>query len=86
VPASAEAAGDGRPPARQQQLFGGGGVDEDLVQEAIEVVLGTRRATATLLQRKLRIDYDLALEVLSELAARGVVALEGDATQGRVVS
>ena len=46
---------------------------------------GSRRASATFLQRKLHIDYALAVDVLAELAARGVVAIEGDATQGRVL-
>ena len=70
---------------RQQGLFGAR-VEEGLVQEAVDLVTGSRRASAAFLQRKLRIDYPLAIELLAELAARGVIALEGDATQGRVVS
>lgn len=69
---------------RQQELFAAG-IDERLVQEAIELVTSTRRASATLLQRKLRIDYAQAVDLLGELAARGLVALEGDASQGRVL-
>ena len=69
---------------RQQQLFGSW-LDEGLIQDAIEVVTSSRRANAALLQRKLRIDYALAVDVLATLAARGVVELEGDATQGRVL-
>lgn len=72
------------PPARQQSLFGDG-LEQGLVQEAIDLVVGARRASATFLQRKLRIDYALAVELLAELAARGVVALEGDASHGRVL-
>lgn len=79
----------GRPPhvepeVRQQDLFATR-VDEALVQEAIDVVIGARRASVSFLQRKLRIDYDTASQVLAELASRGVIALEGDATQGRVL-
>lgn len=70
--------------ARQQSLFGDG-LDQELVQEATDLVVGSRRASASFLQRKLRIDYPLAVELLAELAARGVVALEGDASQGRVL-
>lgn len=70
--------------ARQQSLFGDG-LDQGLVQEAIDLVVGARRASAGFLQRKLRIDYPLAVELLAELAARGVVALEGDASHGRVL-
>ena len=62
---------------RQQELFAAG-IDERLVQEAIELVTSTRRASATLLQRKLRIDYARAVDLLGELAARGLVAPEGD--------
>ena len=63
--------------SRQQKLFGGG-VDQGLIDEAIEVLGSGRRMTATLLQRKLRIDYELAVEVLAELAHRGLVAGDGD--------
>ncbi|MCB9876378.1 MAG: hypothetical protein H6835_02160 [Planctomycetes bacterium] len=71
------------PVVKQQQLFGG--ADEGLVQEAIDVVTDARRATAALLQRKLRVDYELACELLRELASRGVVALEDDASRARVL-
>ena len=73
-----------RASGRQQELFAAG-IDEALIQEAIELVTSTRRASATLLQRKLRIDYARAIDLLGELAARGLVALEGDASQGRVL-
>ncbi|MBL8737673.1 MAG: hypothetical protein JNL12_14675 [Planctomycetes bacterium] len=82
-PPVVEADGE-RASGRQQSLFAQG-LEEGLVQEAVDLVVGARRATAGFLQRKLRIDYQLALDLLAELAARGVVALEGDATQGRVV-
>lgn len=84
LPARPDIAAPAEPPARQQQLFGSQ-LDEALVQEAIEVVTGSRRASVTFLQRRLRIDYALASEILAELAARGVVELEGDATHGRVL-
>ncbi|MCU0865433.1 MAG: hypothetical protein MUC36_16740 [Planctomycetes bacterium] len=83
VPSAREAT-DERAAGRQQQLFGSW-LDEALIQDAIEVVTSTRRANAALLQRKLRIDYALAVDVLGALAARGVVELEGDSTQGRVL-
>lgn len=60
---------------RQQNLFGVG-VDEGLVQEARELLSSGRRPSASLLQRKLRIDYDLAQELLRELVARGLLAAE----------
>jgi hypothetical protein len=70
--------------ARQKHLFAAH-LDAGLVREAIELVTSSRRASVAFLQRKLRIDYPLASDVLAELAARGVVALDGDATQGRVL-
>jgi DNA segregation ATPase FtsK/SpoIIIE-like protein len=62
-----------------------GAPDEALMREAVELVLATRRANAVFLQRKLRIDYDLAAAVLVELAARGIVALDAEATHGRIL-
>jgi hypothetical protein len=62
-----------------------GAPDEALMREAIELVLATRRANAVFLQRKLRVDYDLAAAVLVELAARGIVALDAEATHGRIL-
>jgi ribosomal protein S25 len=69
--------------SRQQRLFGGR-IDEALVQEATDTVVGARRASASLLQRKLRVDYELACELLAELDARGVVTLDGDRAHGRL--
>ncbi|MBL8755555.1 MAG: hypothetical protein JNK15_19820 [Planctomycetes bacterium] len=68
--------------AKQQSLFGGG-VDAALLQEATELVLESGRSGVSFLQRKLRIDYDLAADLVRELAARGVIAAEGGASQGQ---
>lgn len=73
-----------REAVRQQVLFGPN-LDDALVAEAVEVVTTWRRASATFLQRKLRIDYELACRVLAELGRRGIVELEADATHGRVL-
>ena len=79
------AAPNAEPSVRQQNLFAASGADEELVEEAVELIAGSRRVTATLLQRRLRIDYAQALEVLAQLAARGKIELEADASQGRVL-
>lgn len=68
---------------RQQHLFAQA-PDDALIAEAGELVTTWRRASATFLQRRLRIEYGLACQVLAELAARGIVELEADATHGRV--
>jgi hypothetical protein len=68
---------------RQQRLFVTT-VDEALVREAVELVTSTRRASVALLQRKLQIDFEQAMEVLAVLARRGVIDLTAGETQGRV--
>jgi hypothetical protein len=72
-------------PPRQMSLFGAS-MDESLLSEALEICETSRRASATLLQRKLRIDYEQACVVLAQLAQRGVVELEDDGTQARIRS
>lgn len=63
--------------SKQQKLFASR-VDEDLLLEAMDLVSSGRRTTATLLQRKLRIDYELAVEVLDELTNRGLLTGDED--------
>lgn len=58
---------------------------EPLVAEAIEVVVGSGRASAALLQRKLRLDFAAAEQLLGELARRGIVELGADSAHGRVL-
>lgn len=75
-----------RPPEgpRQQSLFLST-LDDALVREAIDIIESSRRASAALLQRKLRIDHDQAKELLALLAHRGLLELAADGTQGRVL-
>lgn len=47
--------------------------DEELVQSALEVIRQTQRASASLLQRRLRIGYTRAARVMDVLEERGVV-------------
>jgi S-DNA-T family DNA segregation ATPase FtsK/SpoIIIE len=46
---------------------------DDLVDQAIEVVRGLNRASASMLQRRLRIGYPRAARLMDELEERGVV-------------
>jgi S-DNA-T family DNA segregation ATPase FtsK/SpoIIIE len=46
---------------------------DGLVQQAIEVVRGTQRASASLLQRRLRIGYPRAARLIDELEELGIV-------------
>ncbi|GIV65062.1 MAG: hypothetical protein KatS3mg046_322 [Bellilinea sp.] len=46
---------------------------DDLIEKAIELVRRTRRASASLLQRRLRIGFPRAARLLDELEERGIV-------------
>ena len=70
---------------RQKSLFGNA-ADEALLREAQEICESAHRPSAVLLQRKLRIDFELARAVLAQLAERGIVELQEDGTQARVRS
>ena len=61
-------------PERQQLFFGG--VDEDLIEEARELLGRGRRPSASMLQRKLRIDYEVAQELLRQLSQRGLLGAD----------
>ncbi|GHW02851.1 hypothetical protein AGMMS50249_6370 [candidate division SR1 bacterium] len=51
----------------------GDGDDDDLVQQAIGIILETRKASATLLQRKLGVGFARAARILDILEERGVI-------------
>jgi len=51
----------------------GGGTDEELIQQAIQVIAETRKASATLLQRKLNVGFARAARIMDELEERWVV-------------
>ncbi len=53
---------------------------DDLVKKAIEIVRDSRKASASMLQRRLRIGYPRAARLIDELEELGVV---GPATAGR---
>ena len=52
---------------------GGGEADDELMPNALEVVRLTRRASTTMLQRRLRIGYTRAARLMDMLEERGVV-------------
>jgi S-DNA-T family DNA segregation ATPase FtsK/SpoIIIE len=51
----------------------GEGEDDGLVEQAISIVRGTQRASASLLQRRLRIGYPRAARLLDQLEEMGIV-------------
>ena len=55
-------------------MFSGGGDDDDaLVEQAIQVISQTRKASATLLQRKLGIGFARAARIMDILEERGII-------------
>lgn len=66
---------ESKPETASWQYLGwwGNGDDEDLIQQAIEVILETRKASATLLQRRLWLWFARAARIMDELENRGVV-------------
>lgn len=52
---------------------GSGGDDDEIIDQAIEVIMETRKASATLLQRKLNLGFARAARVMDELEKRGIV-------------
>jgi S-DNA-T family DNA segregation ATPase FtsK/SpoIIIE len=53
--------------------WGDAGNDEELVQQAIQVVAQTRKASATLLQRKLNVWFARAARIMDIMEERGVI-------------
>jgi len=53
--------------------LGGGGDDEDLIQQCIEVIRTEQKASVSLLQRRLRLGYGRAARLMDELEDRGIV-------------
>lgn len=54
-------------------LSSGNGDDEELIQQAIEVISQTRKASATLLQRKLNVWFARAARIMDALEERWIV-------------
>ena len=52
---------------------GEGGNDEDLINQAIQVIAETRKASATLLQRKLNVWFARAARIMDVLEERGII-------------
>lgn len=50
-----------------------GGSDDELVQQAIAVIMQTRKASATLLQRKLNVGFARAARIMDMLEEKGVI-------------
>lgn len=54
--------------------FGGGGSDDDLYTQAVEIVRNDKKASTSYIQRKLRIGYNRAASIVDRMEAEGVVS------------
>jgi S-DNA-T family DNA segregation ATPase FtsK/SpoIIIE len=51
----------------------GGDVDDDMFRDAVQVVIDNRKASTSLLQRKLRIGYGRAARLIEQMEEQGIV-------------
>lgn len=59
--------------------------EDELIQDAIDVLRGMKTCSTSLLQRKLRIGYPKAGRLMEALAAKGIVGPDQGSSQGREV-
>lgn len=62
----------------------GGGGDEDMFQDAVRVVIENRKASTSLLQRRLRIGYGRAARLMEEMEEQGIIG-QADGSRPREV-
>jgi S-DNA-T family DNA segregation ATPase FtsK/SpoIIIE len=61
------------------------GDDEDLYQQAIDVLKSTRRASTSMLQRRLRIGYNRAARIMEIMEEKGVVGPENGSSPREIL-
>ncbi|MCE7982751.1 MAG: DNA translocase FtsK [Caldilinea sp. CFX5] len=59
--------------------------EDELVQDAIDLLRGMKNCSTSMLQRKLRIGYPKAARLMEQLAAKGIIGEDLGSGQGRVV-
>ncbi len=55
--------------------LGGGSSDDDMFRDAVHVVLENRKASTSLLQRRLRIGYGRAARLIEEMEEQGIIGV-----------
>jgi S-DNA-T family DNA segregation ATPase FtsK/SpoIIIE len=63
----------------------GDGADEVLVREALEVLRATKRASTSMLQRRLKIGYNRAARIMELLEAKGIVGPENGSSPREIL-
>jgi len=61
------------------------GDDEDLFRQALEVLRSTRRASTSMLQRKLRIGYNRAARIVEIMEEKGIVGPENGSSPREIL-
>ena len=61
------------------------GDDEELFQQAMDVLRSTRRASTSMLQRKLRIGYNRAARIVEIMEERGIVGPENGSSPREIL-
>jgi S-DNA-T family DNA segregation ATPase FtsK/SpoIIIE len=62
------------------------GDDEELYKQAVEVIKTTRRASTSMLQRRLRIGYNRAARIMELMEEKGLVGPENGAQPREILS
>lgn len=71
--------------AQNSSMPGGAGEKDDMFEEAKRIVLTTRQASTSYLQRRLRLGYSRAARVVDQLEAAGVIGPQDGAKQREIL-
>lgn len=63
-------------PEDDEAIGGGGGDEDDLFEKALDVLRTTKRASTSMLQRRLRIGYNRAARLMEDMEKQGIVGPE----------
>jgi DNA segregation ATPase FtsK/SpoIIIE, S-DNA-T family len=66
------------------EMGGGGDADDDMFQDAVRVVIESKKASTSLLQRRLRIGYGRAARLIEEMEEQGIIG-QADGSRPREV-
>ena len=61
------------------------GDDEELYQQALEVLKSTRRASTSMIQRRLRVGYNRAARIMDLMEEKGIVGPENGSSPREIL-
>jgi S-DNA-T family DNA segregation ATPase FtsK/SpoIIIE len=68
-----------------EELEGDPGSDEELYERALDVLKSTRRASTSMLQRRLRIGYNRAARIMEIMEEKGIVGPENGSSPREIL-